>query len=122
MDLINYSLQYPSKAPPSPADSILRLLQSKLSIEFQQDACVGRREQFPWQQQVAGVWAGEARALDMTSALDHYDLFLPVQVCEVIAVCYWSQLGQVSASTLRDKQTNTDIHKYNTLGLNDFGK
>lgn len=109
---INYSWAYQYEAPPSPADSILRLFQSKLSVEFQQDSCVDRWEQFPWQQQVARVWAGEARALDVTSALDQYDLFLPVKVCEAIAVCYWSQLGQVSAFTLGDKQTHTDINKH----------
>lgn len=73
----------------SPAHSVLRLLQRKVAVEFQVYAAPGRREQLPRQQQVAGIGAGVARAVDGSPRRRYSDVFLlAVQVCgEAIAVC-----------------------------------
>lgn len=72
-----------------PAHSILSLLQAKVSVKLQVYAAPWRWQQFPRQQQVAGVSAGIAWAVDGSTHGRYCDVFLfAVKVCgEAIAVC-----------------------------------
>lgn len=71
----------------SPADLIFRFLQPKLIVEGQLDPRVILGVEPPGEEQIPGVGAGEAGTLQVPIACHLDGLILPVQVCEVIALC-----------------------------------
>lgn len=58
-----------------------------MAVELQQDAGVGGGQEPPGEEEVAGVGVGVAGAVQEAAARHVEALLLPVQVCEVIAVC-----------------------------------
>lgn len=72
-----------------PAHSILRILQAELSIKLEVYSAPRWWQQFPWQQQVAGISVGVAWAEDDSTRRRYQEVFVfVIQFCgEVIAVC-----------------------------------
>lgn len=72
-----------------PAHSILRILQAELSIKLKVYSGIWWWQEFPWQQQVAGIGVGVAWAEDDSTRRRYQELFLfVIHFCgEMIAVC-----------------------------------